>query len=70
MKVQFNKSKYSTVGRSSCLVVVQWMTGQPRTVNPCSFKCMYSSCTKLCVFTVCVCVGVCGGGGGDMGGVT
>ena len=32
-------SKYSTDGRSSCLVLVQWMKGQPRTVNQCLFKC-------------------------------
>ena len=38
MKVQLDKSKYSTLGRSSCLVLVQWMKGQPRTVNPCLFK--------------------------------
>ena len=25
MKVQFDKSQYSTVGRSSCLVHVQWI---------------------------------------------
>ena len=67
MKVQFDKSQYSTVGRSSCLVHVQWMKDQSRTVNSCSFKCMYSSCTQLCVFSVCV--GVWGGGGGEgMGG--
>ena len=24
-----DKSKYSTLGRSSCLVLVQWMKGQP-----------------------------------------
>ena len=43
MKVQFDKSQYSTVGRSSCLVHVKWMKDQSRTVNPCLFKCMYSS---------------------------
>ena len=39
--VVFADLKYSTVGRSSCLVLVQWMKGQPRTVlvNPCLFKC-------------------------------
>ena len=45
VKVQFDKSQYSTVGRSSCLVYDQWMKDQSRTVNPCLFKCMYSSCT-------------------------
>ena len=27
MKVQLDKSKYSIVGRSSCLVLVQWVVG-------------------------------------------
>ena len=58
MKVQLDKSKYSTVGRSSCLVLVQWMKGQPRTVNPCLFKC------HVCLGCVCVRVGGWGGGGG------
>ena len=58
MKVQFDKSQYSTAGRSSCLVHVQWMKDQSRTVNSCSFS-------YVCL--VCVCVG--GGGGGEgMGG--
>ena len=62
MKVQMDKSKYSTVGRTSCLALVQWMKGQPRTVNLCSFKCSY-------VCLGCVCVGRwvdgwVGGGGG------
>ena len=55
---------YSTVGRSSCLIL-QWMKAQShqsRIVNVC--KSMYSSCTKLCVFRMCVCVWVGGGGGG------
>ena len=71
MKVQFDKSQFSTVGRSSCLVHVRWMKDQSRTLNPCLFKCVYSSCSKLCVFRMCVCVCacmcVCVGGGGDMG---
>ena len=62
MKVQFDKSQFITVGRSSCLVHVRWMKDQSRTLNPCLFKCVYSSCSKLCVFRMCVCV--CGGGGG------
>ena len=37
-KVQFDKSNYSTVGRSSCLVHVQWMKDRSRTVNSCLFK--------------------------------
>ena len=43
MKVQLDKSKYSTVGMSSCLVLVQWMKGRPtaRTLNPCLFNAMY-----------------------------
>ena len=71
MKVQLDKSKYSTVGRSSCRVLVQWMKGQPRTVNPCLFKC------HVCLGCVCVCgwvgewvSGWGGGGGGDMGEAT
>ena len=77
MKVQLDKSNYSTVGRSSCLDHVQWMKAQShqsRTINLCLFKCMYTSCTYLCVLRVCVCVCglyewgecvcVCGGGGG------
>ena len=50
MKVQLDKSKYSTVGKSSCLVLVQWMKGQPRTVNPCLFK----SCIALVHSYVCL----------------
>ena len=62
MKVQLDKSKYSTVERSSCLVLVQWMKGQPRTVNPCLFK---MPCIALVHSYVCLgCVCVCGGGGG------
>ena len=75
MKIQLDKSKYSTVGGSSCLVHVQWMikaqSHQSGTVYLCLFKCMYSSCTQLCVFRVCVCgcgCGWMGGGGGRMGG--
>ena len=70
MKVQLDKSNYSTVGRSSCLDHVQWMKAQvhqSRTINLCLFKCMYTSCTYLCVLRVCVCVGG-GGGGGCMSG--
>ena len=41
-------------------------------MNPCLFKCMYSSCTKLCMFNVYVCGWVDGawggGGGGGMSG--
>ena len=80
MKVQFDKSNYSTVGRSSCLDHVQWMKAQShqsRTISLCLFKCMYTSRTYLCVFRVCVCVCVCvcglyewgewgGMGGGDL----
>ena len=33
--MQFDKSEYSTIGRSSCLVRVQWMKDQSGTVNPC-----------------------------------
>ena len=51
MKVQLDKSKYSTVGRRTCLVLVQWMKGQPRTVNPCLFKCNIYVCLG------CLCVG-------------
>ena len=61
MKVQLDKSQYSTVGRSSCLVHVQWMKDQSRTVNSCSFKWMTVH-SYVCL--VCVCVG--GGGGGDL----
>ena len=56
--IQFDKSSYNTVGRSCCLVHVQWMKDQSRTVIPYNIKCMYSSCTHLCVFRVCVCVRV------------
>ena len=59
MKVQ---SKYSTVGRSSCLVLAQWMKGQPRTVNPCLCKCVLVH-NYVCLGCVCVCVCV----GGSMG---
>ena len=71
-----DKLKYSTVGRSSCLVLVQWIKGQPRTVNPCLFKChVLLLYIALCVYGVCewvggwidvwvwVCVCVWGGGG-------
>ena len=76
MKVQLDKSNYSTVGRSSCLDHVQWMKAQShqsRTINLCLFKCMYTSCTYLCVLRVCVCTCVCvgcmsGGRGGGVGG--
>ena len=65
MKVQFDKSQYSTVGRSSCLVHAQWMKDQSRTVH-------LNACTALVrsyVCLVCVCVCVWGGGGGEgMGG--
>ena len=67
MKVQFDKSQYSTVGRSSCLVHVQWMKDQSRTVNPCLFKYMYIALVHSYVCLGCVCVG--GGevmGGGDL----
>ena len=59
MKVQFDKSKYSTVERSSCLVHVQWMKDQSRTVNPCLFKCMYIALVHsyVCLGCMCVCVG-------------
>ena len=63
MKVQFDKSQYSTVGRSSCLVHVQWMKDQSRTVNSCSFTCTALVHSYVCL--VCVCVG---GGGEGMGG--
>ena len=76
MKVQFYKSKYSRVGRSSCLDHVQWMKAQShqsRTISLCLFKCMYTSCTYLCVFSVCVCgggwVGCMSGGSGGGGGM-
>ena len=59
MKVQFDKSQYSSVGRSSCLVCVRWMKNQSRTLNPCLFPFMYSSCALLCVIRVCACVCVC-----------
>ena len=65
-----DKSKYCTVGRSSCLVLVQWMKGQPRTVNPCLFKChVRIALVHSYVFRVCVCgwVDVWGGGGGRLG---
>ena len=67
MKVQFDKSQYSTVGRSGCLVCVQWMKDQSRTVNPCLFKCMYRH-GYVCLGCVCVCGG--GGGCGVWVGVT
>ena len=82
MNVQFDKSQYSTVGRSSCLVHAQWMKDQSRTVNPCMFKCMYSSWMKdqsrtvnSCIFkcmyiAMCVCGGGQWGGGGGWVGVT
>ena len=41
MKVQFDKSYYSTVEKSCCLVDVKTQSHQSRTVNPCLFKCMY-----------------------------
>ena len=66
MKVQLDKSKYSTVGRSSCLVLVQWMKGQPRTVNPCLFKCHVAIAlvhSYVCLGCVCVRVGRWMGGG-------
>ena len=70
MKVQLDKSKYSTVGRSSCLIPVQWMKGQPRTKNPCLIKCHVHS--YVCLGCACVCVGGWmgawwGGRGGGMG---
>ena len=65
MKVQFDKSKYSTVGRSSCLVLVQWKKGQPRTVNPC-LPCIALVHSYVCLGCECVWVGG-GGGGGGMG---
>ena len=55
MKVQFDKSNYTTVGPEGAAVFscsVDEGTVPP-IVNPCLFKCMYSS---LCVFRVCVCV--------------
>ena len=71
--VQLDKSQYSTVGRSSCLVHVQWMKNQSRTVNSLLFKCMYSSCAckvlvhrYMCLVCVCVCLGGGGVGGGDL----
>ena len=37
--IQFDKSQHSSVGRSSCLVYVQWMKDQSKSkaVNPCLF---------------------------------
>ena len=67
MKVQFDKSNYSTVGRSSCLVHVQWMKDQSRTVNPCLLKFITLVHSYVRLGCVCVCVG---GGGGGRGGVT
>ena len=57
---------------------VQWMKAQShqsRTVNPCLFKCMYSSCTSyVCLMCMCVWVGgymgLGGGGGGGAGGMS
>ena len=74
MKVQFDKSQYSTVERSSCLVLVQWMKDKSRTVNPCLLECMYIALVhSLRCVCVCVCVCVCtrvwvdgGIGGGDL----
>ena len=37
-------------------------------MNLCLFKCMYSSCTLLGVFNVCMCVCVVGWMGGEGGG--
>ena len=74
MKVQFDKSQYSTVGRSSCLVHVQWMKDQSRTVNQCYLNaCMQFLYIVLCL--MCVWVGGWmggegrgyGWGGGDLG---
>ena len=59
MKVQFDKSQYSTGGRSSCLVHVQWMKDQSRTVNP--YLCTAPVHSYVCLGCVCVC----GGGGGQ-----
>ena len=61
MKVLLDKSKYSTVGRISCRVLVQWMKGQPRTVNPCLFIC------HVCLGCVCAGGWVDGWVGGGMG---
>ena len=47
MKVQFDKSQYSTVGRSSCLVPI-------KNSEPVSYVCLECVCVCLCV---CVCVG-------------
>ena len=59
MKVRLDISKYSTAGRISCRVLVQWMKGQPRTVNPSLFEC------HVCLGCVCVWVGG-GMGEGDL----
>ena len=61
MKEQFDKSNYSTVGRSSCLVHVQWMKAQSQQSN------YLNACVALVHSYVCLrCV--CGGlkGGGDL----
>ena len=58
MKVQFDKSQYSTVGRSSCLVHVQWMKDQSRTALAHSYVCL--GCVFVCLWI--------GGGGGIAGG--
>ena len=71
MKVQFRKSQYSTDGRSSCLVQVQWMKDQSTTVNPfflnaCSIALVHS---YVCLMCMCVCgLVLLGGWMGEEGG--
>ena len=76
MKVQFDKSNYipqlEGAAVFSCSVDEEAHSHQSRTVNPCLFKCMYSSCTSyVCLMCLCVWVGGymgLGGGGGGMSG--
>ena len=58
IKVQFDKSNYSTVRRSSCLVHVQWMKAlfhQSRTVDPYHLNvCIALVHSYVCLGCVCV----------------
>ena len=75
MKVQFDKSNYIPQLEGAAVFscsVDEGTVPQSRTVNPCLFKCMYSSCTSyVCLMCMCVCVGGymgLGWGGGGGGG--
>ena len=62
LKVHFDQSSYSTVGKRTCLVYVQQMKAQSDQSRTDSDAHVYMYTYIVCMLCMCVCV--CGGGGG------